>query len=114
MSNSGDPHAPLLRFYKIVVLIGALINIFGMGLPFIFAPQWYLDIFGLPGGGGSLVWMRQAGFLLTFISTLYIFGGDQPNVYRWNAFFAVFVRMIIGLYWFWLVLFDGQPHGFLI
>ena len=102
-----------IKWHNRVVLVGALINIFGMALPFIFAPQWYLDLFGLPGQGGSIVWMRQAGFLLMFISILYTAGGRDPVRYTWNAVFAVGVRMTIGLYWLWLVFFDGQTRSFL-
>lgn len=95
------------------VFIGALINIFGMALPFIFAPQWYLDWFGLPGGGGSVVWMRQAGLLLLFISILYVPGGGDPVRYSLNAKFAVLARMAIGLYWLWLVFGEGRTRAFL-
>jgi hypothetical protein len=96
------------------VWVGALINIFGMALPFIFAPQWYLDRLGLPGGGASVIWMRQAGFLLLFISILYVRGGREPRRYHLNAMFAVFVRMVIGSYWFWLVYVEGQTRVFLV
>jgi hypothetical protein len=96
-----------------VVFVGVLINIVGMALPFIFAPQWYLDFFGLPGGGGSIVWMRQAGLLLFFISILYVAGGYDPVRYRLNAIFAVGVRMMIGLYWLFLVFVEGRTRGFL-
>jgi type IV secretory pathway TrbD component len=91
-----------------------LINIFGMALPFIFAPQWYLDLFGLPGGGGSVIWMRQAGLLLFLISILYVSGGRDPIRYSLNAKFAVLVRMTIGSYWLWLVFVEGQTRSFLI
>jgi hypothetical protein len=57
-----------------------------MALPFIFAPQWYLDWFGLPGGGGSVIWMRQAGLLLFFISLLYVAGGREPIRYSLRVF----------------------------
>jgi hypothetical protein len=102
------------KWFNIATFIGVLINIFGMALPFIFAPQWYLDLFNLPGGGGSIIWMRQAGLLLFFISILYIFGGYDPIRYSWNARFAVLVRMAIGSYWLWLVLIEGQTGSFLI
>jgi len=102
----------LPRFNR-VVLIGALINIFGMALPFIFAPQWYLDYFGLPGGGASIVWMRQAGLLLFLVSVLYIPGGIDPFRYSLNAKFAIFGRTTIGLYWIWLVLFEDRTRAFL-
>ncbi len=96
-----------------VVFVGVLINIFGMALPFIFAPQWYLDYFGLPGGGGSTIWMRQAGLLLLFISLLYLPGGKDPIRYSWNAKFGVFVRMMIGLYWLFLVFVEGQTRAYI-
>jgi hypothetical protein len=102
-----------VKWFHRVVFVGVLINIFGMALPFIFAPQWYLDWFGLPGGGGSIIWMRQAGLLLFFISILYIPGGCDPLHYRWNAKCAVLVRMMIGLYWLWLVYVEGRPRAFL-
>lgn len=102
-----------LKWFNRVVFVGVLINIFGMALPFIFAPQWYLDWLGLPGGGGSVIWMRQAGLLLFFVSSLYIPGGCDPMRYRLNAMFAVLVRMAIGLYWLWLVYVEGQAHAFL-
>ena len=111
-----DPNAVLKRritWLSWVVIVGVLINIVGMALPFIFAPQWYLDLFGLPGGGGSVIWMRQAGLLLFFISILYVPGGIDPLRYLWNAYFGVLVRMSIGLYWLWLVFFGGQTRAFL-
>jgi hypothetical protein len=102
-----------IKWFNIATLIGVLINIFGMALPFIFTPQWYLDFFGLPGGGGSIIWMRQAGLLLFFISILYLPGGGDPIRYSLNAKFAVLVRMTIGSYWLWLVFVEGQTRAFL-
>ena len=103
-----------IKWFKIVTFIGVLINILGMALPFILAPQWYLDFFGLPGGGGSVIWMRQAGLLLFFISLLYLSGGSDPIRYSLNAKFAVLVRMTIGSYWLWLVFVESQTRSFLI
>lgn len=103
-----------VKWFNTATFIGVLINIFGMALPFIFAPQWYLDWFGLPGGGGSIIWMRQAGLLLFFISLLYVAGGRDPIRYRLNAKFTILVRTAIGSYWLWLVFFEGQTHSFLI
>jgi hypothetical protein len=102
-----------VKWLNIATLIGVLINIFGMALPFIFTPQWYLDFFGLPDGGGSVIWMRQAGLLLFFISILYLPGGRDPIRYSLNAKFAVLVRMTIGSYWLWLVFVEGQTRSFL-
>jgi len=102
-----------VKWFNRVVFVGVLINIIGMALPFIFAPQWYLDWFGLPGGGGSVIWMRQAGLLLFFISILYVTGGIDPVRYSLNAKFAVLVRMAIGLYWLWLVYGEGRTRAFL-
>jgi len=96
-----------------VVLIGVLINILGMALPFIFAPQWTLEVAGLPGGGGSTLWMRQAGLLLLFISLLYLPGGIDPVRYRLNAYFGVIVRMTIGFYWLGLFFLKGESSSFL-
>lgn len=101
------------RWFHNVTFIGVLINIIGMALPFIFMPQWYLDFFGLPGGGASIVWMRQAGLLLLGISILYVPGGRDPFRYSLNAKFAIGVRMTIGLYWFYLTLVEGYPWAFL-
>ncbi|HZT43936.1 MAG TPA: hypothetical protein VFA07_17350 [Chthonomonadaceae bacterium] len=103
-----------VKWFAPVVLIGVLINILGMALPFVFTPTWFLAFFSVPGGGGSIIWMRQAGILLFFISILYVPGGINPFRYRLNAQFAVAARMTIGLYWLWLVFLDGQPHSFLI
>jgi hypothetical protein len=102
-----------VKWFGIVTLIGVLINIFGMALPFIFTPAWYLNFFGLPGGGGSVIWMRQAGLLLLFISILYLSGGRDPARYSMNAKFAILVRMTIGSYWLWLVFVEGQTRSFL-
>ncbi|MEA5605581.1 hypothetical protein [Nostoc sp. UHCC 0252] len=103
-----------VKWFNTVTFIGVLINIFGMALPFIFTPQWYLDFLNLPGGGGSVTWMRHDGLLLFFISILYIPGGRDPIRYSWNAKFAVLVRMAIGSYWLWLVFIEGQTRSFLI
>lgn len=104
---------PAIRRLSIVVNIGVAINILGMSVPFIFAPQWVYDHIGLPGGGGSPVWMRQAGLLLVYASLLYIPGGRDPFKYRWNAYFAVIVRMTIGLYWLFLVFVEHRTRTFL-
>src|SRR5437660_3007297 len=101
------------RWFNVAIAIGVVANIVAMALPFIFAPQWYLDYFGLPGGGASILWMRQAGLLLMFISLLYLPGGRDPFRYTMNAYFAVIVRMSIGLYWFWLVFCLEQKRNFL-
>jgi hypothetical protein len=101
------------KWFHYAIAFGAVANIVAMALPFIFAPQWYLDYFGLPGGGASILWMRQAGLLLMFISLLYLPGGRDPFRYTMNAYFAVIVRMSIGLYWFWLVFAEGRTRNFL-
>lgn len=102
------------RWFNRLIVIGVLINILGMALPFIFASQWIIDLLGLPGSGGSVVWMRQAGLLLFYISILYLAGGRDPLRYSLNAKFAVLVRMTIGLYWFYLVFVEGRTRSFLI
>lgn len=94
------------------VVIGVLINILGMALPFIFRPQWYLDTFGLPGGGASTLWMRQAGLLLFFISILYVPGGFDPRRYAMNAVFGVVTRFAIGSYWLYLVYIEHRTRSF--
>lgn len=102
------------KWFHRLVVIGVAINILGMALPFIFVPQFMLDWLGLPGGGGSVVWMRQAGLLLFYISLLYLPGGRDPFHFRMNAIFAVLVRFTIGSYWFYLVLVEGRARSFLI
>jgi hypothetical protein len=103
-----------VRWFCPAVIIGVVINILGMALPFIVAPNWYLTVFSLPGGGGSPVWMRQAGILLFSISLLYVPGGIDPVRYSINARAAVVVRLAIGLYWLWLVFFNSQSRSFLL
>ena len=78
--------------------VGVAINVLAMAVPFTFLPLWTMDHFGLPSGGGSIVWMRQAGLLLLFISLLYIPGGLDLERYKANAWFAVITRMVIGIY----------------
>jgi hypothetical protein len=102
------------KWFNRLVIIGVLINILGMALPFIFAAQFMIDWLGLPGGGGSVVWMRQAGLLLFYISILYLPGGRDPQRFKLNAIFAVLVRFTIGSYWFYLVLVEGRTLSFLI
>lgn len=102
-----------VRILGWAVLIGVLINILGMAIPFIFCPQWYLDKFGLPGEGGSIIWMRQAGLLLLYISILYIPGGFDPVRYRMNAIFSVLVRFSIGSYWLYLVFVEHRTRSFI-
>jgi hypothetical protein len=102
------------QWFNRLIFIGVVINVVGMALPFIFASQWIIDWLGLPGGGGSVVWMRQAGLLLLYISILYLPGGRDPLRYNLNAKFAVLVRMTIGLYWFYLVFVEGRTLSFLI
>lgn len=102
------------KWFHRLVFIGVWINILGMALPFVLAPQFILDWLHLPGGGGSVVWMRQAGLLLFYISLLYLPGGREPLRFTMNAKFAVLVRLTIGLYWFYLVLVEGRSPSFLI
>jgi hypothetical protein len=102
-----------VRILGWVTFIGVLINIVGMALPFIFCPQWYLDHFGLPGEGGSIVWMRQAGLLLLYVSILYVPGGFDPVRYRMNVIFAILVRFTIGSYWLFLVFVEGRTRSFI-
>ncbi len=102
------------RYLHGVVLVGVLINILGMALPFVVAPTWYLEFFGLPGGGASIVWMRQAGILLFFISLLYLPGGYDPQRHPLSAQLGVVARMSIGLYWLYLVLVEQQPRSFVL
>ena len=109
MTISFKPATPL----SWIVTIGVAINILGMALPFAFLPQWTMDLFGLPSGGGSVVWMRQAGLLLFFISLLYLPGGFDPLRYTANAWFAVITRMTIGLYWLFLVLVEHRTTVFI-
>jgi hypothetical protein len=106
----GNVRYPLLFW---VVTIGVGINIFGMALPFIFSPLWTMEHFGLPSGGGSIVWMRQAGLLLLFISLLYLPGGINPELYKANAWFGVITRMTLGLYWLYLVGLENRTSAFL-
>lgn len=101
------------RRLNAATIIGVLINIFGMALPFIFAPQWYLDWLGLPGGGGSVIWMRQAGLLLFLLSILYLPGGRDPFRHPLNARFSILGRTTIGVYWLYLVFVEGQTRSFL-
>jgi hypothetical protein len=72
-----------------------------------------MEHFGLPSGGGSIVWMRQAGLLLLFISLLYIPGGIDPKRYKVNAWFAVITRLVIGLYWLYLVGVENRTSTFI-
>ena len=96
-----------------LVVVGVAVNIVGMALPFVLAPNWTMSHYGLPDGGGSIVWMRQAGLLLFFISLLYIPGGYDPIRYRANAWFGVVTRMVIGAYWLYLVGLEGRTTVFL-
>lgn len=109
MTFSLKPKTPLAW----IVSIGVAINILGMALPFALVPQWTMDQFGLPTGGGSIVWMRQAGLLLFFISLLYLPGGFDPIGYTRNAWFAVITRMTIGLYWLFLVFVEHRTTVFI-
>jgi hypothetical protein len=95
------------------VTVGVAINVFGMALPFTVLPLWTMEHFGLPSGGGSIVWMRQAGLLLLFISLLYIPGGLDPKRYKANAWFAVITRMVIGFYWLYLVGVENRTSTFI-
>jgi hypothetical protein len=96
-----------------LVVVGVAVNIVGMALPFVLAPNWTMAHYGLPDGGGSIVWMRQAGLLLFFISLLYIPGGYDPIRYRANAWLGVVTRMVIGVYWLYLVGLEGRTTVFL-
>lgn len=102
------------KWFRPAVYIGVLINILGMALPFVFAPQWYLDLLGLPGGGASTLWMRQAGILLFYVSLLYLPGANDPFRHPLSASFAVVTRMSMGLYWLWLVFVEGRARTFLV
>ena len=102
---------PHVRWFKLAMYLGILANLL-FALPAIFAPYWLLRLFGLPWTK-DVIWLRDAGGLLFFLSLMYLGAAREPFRYRLNARLAVLGRIAFAAFWFWMVFYADLPRAFL-
>ena len=101
-----------LKWFCPIVWLGILANL-GFALPAIFFPEWLLRWVNLPTTY-ELLWLRDAGLLLFFLSILYFPASVDPLRYKFNAVAMVIARLAFGLFWLWPFFFANAPKAYLI
>jgi hypothetical protein len=97
--------------HTILLWFGIFLNALFI-IPFLFFPQWMLDLFRIPLD--QLIWARASAGLLMIISTFYVPPAVDFGRYRVNAYIAVFPSRTFGAtFFFFAVVLFGQPPGFL-
>jgi hypothetical protein len=110
-TSAGSSVAVWVARHTFLVWFGIFLNLLFI-VPLLFFPQWMLDLFHIPLE--HLVWARAAAGLLMIISVFYIPVTIDFFRFRANAYIAVFVSRTFGAsFFFFAVLFFGQPLGFL-
>ncbi|MBK4215043.1 hypothetical protein JJJ17_03785 [Paracoccus caeni] len=98
--------------HAIVVWLGIVLNM-GFVLPLIFAPEWFLSLFGLTAE--PLIWPRFSGILLGILSVFYIPATLDIDRYRIFAWLSVFPSRTFGAVFFsYMVFVAQQPAAFLM
>ncbi len=100
-----------LKWFRLVVWLGILVNL-SFAVPAVFAPSWLLTRMNLPLADQT-IWLRDAGMLLFFLSTMYIPAARDPGRYTFNAVFAVIARLVFAVFWLVPVLGANAPLGYL-
>jgi hypothetical protein len=99
-----------LKIFCPVVWLGVLINL-GLALTAVFAPGWLMSWLHWPAPHSS-IWIRAAGLLSVFLSSLYFAAGYDPLRYKANAVVSVVARLTLSLLWLWPVVFAHYPRAF--
>ena len=103
-----------LKWFCPVVWIGILVNL-GFALPAIFFPEGLLRLMNLPIPETKyLIWLRDAGMLLFFLSIMYFPAGSNPLRYKFNAVVMVIARLAFGVFWLWPFFFANAPKAYLL
>ncbi len=98
--------------HALIVWLGILLNM-GFVIPLLFAPTWFLDLFGLKAE--PLIWPRFAGLLLLILSVFYIPATLDLDRYRIFAWLSVFPSRTFGVLFFsFMVFLAHQPTAFLL
>ncbi|HEX5725320.1 MAG TPA: hypothetical protein VFX98_07625 [Longimicrobiaceae bacterium] len=92
------------RAFQITMWAGIVANIFVLGIPSLFAPDWMLRTAGLDIVYPDL-YPRFAAWLLILLSLFYIPGANDINRYRANAILAVVSRFAGVIFFIGMVLF---------
>lgn len=101
-----------LRWFAPVVLLGVLANV-GFAAAALFAPGWLSGLLRLPSSPDGTVWLRDAALLVFFLSLTYVPAATDPLRYKVNAVVLVLARLVLGVYWLWIVYFANAPRGYL-
>ena len=98
--------------HALIVWLGIVLNM-GFVIPLIFAPEWFLHLFGLRAE--PLIWPRFSGVLLAIISVFYIPATFDIDRYRIFAWLSVFPSRCFGVLFFSVMVFLAhQPAAFLL
>src|SRR5437762_5249793 len=101
----------LIARHTILIWFGIFLNALFI-IPLLFFPRWMLDLFGIPLE--QIIWARESAGLLMIISAFYVPAAVDFGRYRANAYIAVFPSRTFGAtFFFFAVVFFGQPPGFL-
>ena len=91
--------------------LGIIANLH-FAIPALCAPHWFLKVLRLPRSQ-EVIWLRNAGGLLAFLSFMYCGAAHDPLRYRLNARLAIGARMAFAAFWFWMVVVAKQPRSLL-
>ena len=98
--------------HSLIVWLGIVLNM-GFVIPLLFAPAWFLDLFGLRAE--PLIWSRFSGLLLAIISVFYIPAIIDIDRYRIFAWLSVFPSRSFGVLFFSIMVFLAhQPAAYLL
>ena len=98
--------------HALIVWLGIVLNM-GFVIPLLFAPVWFLDLFGLRVE--PLIWTQFAGLLLAIISVFYIPATIDIDRYRIFAWLSVFPSRSFGVLFFSIMVFLAhQPAAYLL
>ena len=98
--------------HSLIVWLGIVLNM-GFVLPLIFAPAWFLSLFGLTAE--PLLWPRFSGVLLGILSIFYIPATFDIDRYRIFAWLSVLPSRSFGVLFFSVMVFLAQqPAAFLL
>ena len=98
--------------HSLIIWLGIVLNM-GFVIPLIFAPEWFLHLFGLRAE--PLIWPRFSGVLLAIVSVFYIPASIDIDRYRIFAWLSVFPSRSFGVFFFsFMVFIAHQPSAFLL
>jgi hypothetical protein len=102
---------PYLKFFKLAACLGIILNL-AFAIPAFFFPYWLLKTLDLPRTS-QVVWLRDAGGLLFFLTLMYFPAARHPFRYAVNAAVMVIGRIVFAAFWFWIVCYADHSRSFL-